>query len=384
MKQATGKGKGQGKRVRKEVDRYSPGPSDSGKRTVQNPTDSGDSDQDVDPAPPPAKKAVNTRVADLEKALSEQKDTLDQQQRSLDKVLEILQGQTNQNPQKDPPLGDTTKEKELQTIMEDTLNGKGDGENTDEKPTMSHVVAAIPAAIRKDIWSGECFDLARLMTRPAATNRRVTMDVTGNNIAVDIQHASPPKYTFKEWKDAFYRYTMCLVYQSPAEAQDLIGYTRYIEDMAARYGDTAWYSFDLEFRRLKPIRHWTWAHEADRLFMETIAGELMRDNFRPKQQRHQQPQQQRQQHQHNAHATSPNASTMPAKLQTLPEEYKTHFNEVPNGFCRRYATGICPNDADGCRFAHRCYKCFTAHPSVTCRKRAADRPHRLADSGKAK
>lgn len=387
MKRAASNSQKKSKRARKQVDRFSPS-RDPPNAAPDEVVGDGEEEEDREqtPPPPPKPKTVAQRVSDMEA-------TLANQQQSIDKVLQILTSQQqDKSPASDKSKVDDAplnKEEDIQKVMEEVLKGKHNDKGKDEvTTTMGPIVAAIPPAVRKDIWSGDFFDLSRLMEKQV-NNKRVTMDVTGENIAVDISSSGPPKYNFKQWKEAFFHYAMCLSFQDPNEAQHLMAYNRRIEKMAAEFGDTAWYLFDIEFRRQKPARNWTWADEAEKVFMEIIAKVLLTkeadkdgNNFRHRQQR---------QHQQTGTPNRPLSNIQPsssntpnARYQALPEDAKLHYSEVPNGFCRRFATAICPNEPDTCKFAHRCFKCFAAHHSITCRaKRPVDTPHRT-NSNKGK
>ena len=319
---------------------------------------------------PPTKKPkkLSERVNELEASLSKQEE-------KLTEVLDILKAKFAAEAESASP-GDAQKsvkpkEDDPMKIMERVLGGEL-GEEEKRATTMSPMVSAISPQLRKEIWAGDFFDLTKLMDKHTS-NRRVTMDVSGSNIAVDIQAGAAPKYTFPEWKQAFFKYSMCLAYQEANEAQHLMVYAHSIEKMATTYGDTAWYRYDIEFRKQKRDEGWSWSAKADRLFMETIAQVLISKD--------------KQSFRNNQHRQGAPSNSTPSKqsYHSLSEEAKALFNLVPAGYCRRYATGICENTEESCRFVHRCFKCQSQHAAITCRNRnQQDRAHKSSHTNKGK
>ena len=364
-KTAAKKGPGRPKRSCGPPDQYSPSqsPTRNGNSTnedaatVESPSDTQGKETPPPAREPPPKDNIkaNDGNDDIRLALAKQQET-------LTAILEHIKAST--------PTPSATPSKEGQAIIDAaivTANGKEEpivpppailnsdkaasasgGEQVKPQNTIpapiDPLVASIPANIKKEIWAGGYFDLSKLM-KFNEVSRRITMDLSNDQPTFHFNQQVARRYSLPQWREAFLKYATCLSIQQPSQSAGIFSYMHFIEEMASDFRDTnAWFLYDIEFRQLKSLSNDPWTKFQEQPYMKAAAkgmASLRNQPFRP-----------RQPQQGSARQTS--------------EAGAAHKKEVPNGYCRRFATSGCPNRDNDCRWLHKCFKCQARHASQQC------------------
>ena len=236
---------------------------------------------------------------------------------------------------------DQTNDTDTRPIPEGILQDKPASVS---KP-FNDLVASIPSNIRNEIWAGGFFDLTKLFQTTKPATHRVVVNLTGDMPGFDIHKAAPPKYTLKQWREAFTKYAVCLCHQDPFISSDLLAYIISIEEMEVDLKNSqAWSFYDVEFRHKRAANNWQWTHYDQRCYSKAISKFL-------------------------SSSESIRASTVPTRGSTLgqlSEDENTHCGLVPNGYCRKFAINQCTRSDNVCKFEHKCYICRSRHPSISC------------------
>lgn len=359
---------GRPKRTRRPPVQYSPSQSptrpDNG--TVEEPDDPVEETPPPVPIekvkPPPTNEPIKEYDTD-EDGDDDIRLALIKQQETLSAILEHIKASTPSS-QVNPSL------KEGQVISDATIdaaNGKEDlvvtpptnlnndkagntlaGDPTtksqNSKPVpIDPLVASIPANLKREIWAGGFFDLSKLM-KFNEVSKRITMDLSNGQPTFHFNQHVSRRYSLSQWRDAFLKYATCLSIQQPTQSAGIFSYMHFIEEMAVDFHDTnAWFLYDIEFRQLKALSQDPWTKFQEQPYMKAVAKGMASLQNQPSHSRHP--------HQNDRQTSEAGAA---------------HRKEVPNGYCRRFATSGCPNQDNNCRWLHRCFKCQARHPSQHC------------------
>jgi hypothetical protein len=177
--------------------------------------------------------------------------------------------------------------------------------------------ASISHKTKSKIWAGEFIDFRSLLT-----SREDPYQLTVSSGVINLHQDPKFKHpiSIAQWTDAFLVFAAVYQEKFPAEAPHLLKYCHTIRELQRLHGDTAFRTYDEQFRRLKETRDISWRHSLSELRLKAV---------------------------------------------TMPKMSPPKTQNQPFRFCFQYNKGQCTRD--NCRFKHSCMQCKGNHPKSKCR-----------------
>ena len=160
------------------------------------------------------------------------------------------------------------------------------------------------------------------------------------------------------WVQCFSLYTAIICSQSPGRITDLLGYMCQIVRASHRFKWPSWVIYDQNFRQEAAERNQTsdWARIDSSLFAQCFTGQAKSSESWCK----------------SCHSLDHLSDACPLRPPPpkRPKAASSRFQD--SEICRRFNTGNggCPFGVR-CRYAHRCAKCGSDHPSKLCSAKPA-------------
>jgi hypothetical protein len=209
------------------------------------------------------------------------------------------------------------------------------------------LISSVPKKIREEIWTGEYFDLSKLMKH---NDNKYTVEIgKDNSHSVSVSQNSTKRYNIHQWREAFLKYSSCYSLKFKDQAQDLLSYIHTIDSLYQNFQGFAWRKYDEEFRQRKPQSNLSWTQIDSQLYMTATAESLAQHG------------------QSNFRGQTNNRQTSYNNRESNNATAKAHQREVPDGYCRRFAIDQCSKREDTCKYTHKCFKCKGHHASLNCR-----------------
>ena len=213
----------------------------------------------------------------------------------------------------------------------------------------------VSEATKAKIWADEYVDFADLLDKDRP-KYKVTIDPNDTDAAISVEPREKNTMTIQKWRKAFATYQACYLSkftppdythdQLLSNTQALITYGIRISDMHER--GSAWYNYDVEFRKERAITLVAFDFWHDRLNAEAYAEQFRlltqssvdrRGGFSPR----------------NSQGSFRNQAVQPRKDIW-----------VPMGFCLSYHKRYQICEEPSCPYSHRCFICRGYHQAHTC------------------
>ena len=264
-----------------------------------------------------------------------------------------------------PPLIQNTTQDIAQLISHTSTSSAGASHtahtaaNLSSQHMVGHGLPPVSKKLADRILAGEFVDLAELP--PAKGKVRPLQSPEGGVLFISAHDLLQQKRLIPDlatWVQCFSLYTAIICSQSPGRITDLLGYMCQIVRASHRFKWPSWVIYDQNFRQEAAERNQTsdWARIDSSLFAQCFTGQAKSSESWCK----------------SCHSLDHLSDACPLRPPPPKRHKAASSRSQDSEICRRFNTGNggCPFGVR-CRYAHRCAKCGSDHPSKLCSAKPA-------------